>query len=83
MSYIGKLFAHLHPSTKGLDSEILNKTTELIYCCRGGVESVTLVTDNIKNIKIFSWRFACRNIQYRKICSRSKYYWKQTSLEYI
>ena len=51
MSYIGKLFAHLHPSTKDLDSEILNKTTELIYCYRNKIESVTLVTDNIKTLK--------------------------------
>jgi len=51
MSYIGKLFAHLHPSTNELDSEILNKTTELIYCYRDGVESVTLVVDNRQTLR--------------------------------
>lgn len=51
MSYIGKLFAHLHPSTNELDSAILNKTTELIYCCRDGVESVTLVVDNRQTLR--------------------------------
>jgi len=51
MAYIGKLFAHLHPSTKDLDSAILNKTTELIYCYRDGVESVTLVVDNRQTLR--------------------------------
>tara|TARA_B100000085_G_C18265627_1_gene399911 strand:- start:35 stop:577 length:543 start_codon:yes stop_codon:yes gene_type:complete len=41
---VGTRFAHLHTSTSGLSSAVLDKTTEFIYCFRDGVESVCLVT---------------------------------------
>ena len=40
----GERFAHLHTSTSSLSDSVLDKTTELIYCFRDGVESVCLVT---------------------------------------
>ena len=46
MIYIGTLFASLHPSTRDLDSAVLDKTTSFVYCCRDEVESVTLVTNS-------------------------------------
>ena len=49
--YIGNIFANLHFSTQNLDAAILDKTTELIYCYRSGVESVTLVTDNKETLR--------------------------------
>ena len=51
MTSIGNLFAHLHPSTSGLSSDVLNKTTEFIYCFRDGVESVCLVTEDKETLK--------------------------------
>jgi len=46
MSSIGNIFSHLRPSTKSLDSNILDKTVEFIYSYRSGVESVCLVTSD-------------------------------------
>lgn len=46
MSSVGNFFGHLHPSTKGLSSDILDKTTELVFSFRDGVESVCWITND-------------------------------------
>jgi len=46
MSSVGNFFGHLHPSTKELSSDVLDKTTELVFSFRDGVESICWVTDD-------------------------------------
>lgn len=46
MSSVGNFFGHLHPSTKGLSSDVLDKTTELVFSFRDGVESVCWITND-------------------------------------
>ena len=51
MIYIGNLFASLHSSTSDLDTSVLDRTTSFVYCCRDGVESVTLVTNSKETLR--------------------------------
>ena len=46
MLSVGNFFGHLHPSTKELSPDVLDKTTELVFSFRDGVESVCWITND-------------------------------------
>jgi len=46
MLSVGNFFGHLHTSTKELSSDVLDKTTELVFSFRDGVESICWVTND-------------------------------------